>query len=84
MERGEEREDLSRVSFFFIVKDNVDPDALYHLNSPFLDELGTMRDARDHLQNCVYERFKGYIESTNKRFEKLEALISVSVPCFFI
>ncbi|KAF9896729.1 E3 ubiquitin-protein ligase traf7, partial [Lobosporangium transversale] len=37
---------------------------------------GTMRDARDHLQNCVYERFKGYIESTNKRFEKLESLIA--------
>ncbi|KAI1312258.1 E3 ubiquitin-protein ligase traf7 [Mortierella claussenii] len=37
---------------------------------------GTMRDAKDHLQNCVYERFKGYIDSTNKRFEKLEALLA--------
>ncbi|KAG0002404.1 hypothetical protein BGZ65_002660 [Modicella reniformis] len=37
---------------------------------------GTMRDAKEHLQNCVYERFKGYINSTNKRFEKLESLLS--------
>ncbi|KAF9542570.1 Pre-mRNA-processing factor 19 [Mortierella hygrophila] len=31
---------------------------------------------KEHLQNCVYERFKGYIDSTNKRFEKLESLIA--------
>ncbi|KAG0092777.1 E3 ubiquitin-protein ligase traf7 [Podila epicladia] len=37
---------------------------------------GTMRDSREHLQNCVYERFKGYIESTNSRFAKLESLIA--------
>ncbi|KAF9404837.1 E3 ubiquitin-protein ligase traf7 [Podila epigama] len=37
---------------------------------------GTMRDSREHLQNCVYERFKGYIESTNARFAKLEALVA--------
>ncbi|KAF8938738.1 E3 ubiquitin-protein ligase traf7 [Dissophora ornata] len=37
---------------------------------------GTMRDAKEHLQNCVYERFKGYIDSTNKRFEKLESLLA--------
>ncbi|KAF9585585.1 hypothetical protein BGW38_001671 [Lunasporangiospora selenospora] len=35
-----------------------------------------MRDLRDHLQTCVYERFKGYIEVTNKRFETLESMIS--------
>ncbi|KAF8975921.1 hypothetical protein BGZ46_008724 [Entomortierella lignicola] len=38
--------------------------------------LGTMRDAKEHLQNCVYERFKGYIESTNNRFAKLESLLA--------
>ncbi|KAF9180927.1 hypothetical protein BGZ50_005838 [Haplosporangium sp. Z 11] len=37
---------------------------------------GTMRNSKEHLQNCVYERFKGYIESTNKRFEKLESLLA--------
>ncbi|KAF9320185.1 hypothetical protein BG003_006994 [Podila horticola] len=35
-----------------------------------------MRDSREHLQNCVYERFKGYIEATNGRFAKLESLIA--------
>ncbi|KAI7829546.1 WD40-repeat-containing domain protein [Gamsiella multidivaricata] len=38
---------------------------------------GTMRDAKEHLHNCVYERFKGYIDFTNKRFEKLESLLAV-------
>ncbi|KAF9123354.1 hypothetical protein BGW39_009023 [Mortierella sp. 14UC] len=37
---------------------------------------GTMRDSKEHLQNCVYERFKGYIDSTNRRFEKLESLVA--------
>ncbi|KAG0322526.1 hypothetical protein BGZ99_003282 [Dissophora globulifera] len=35
-----------------------------------------MRDAREHLQNCVYERFKGYIDTTNKRFEKMESMLA--------
>ncbi|GJJ73643.1 hypothetical protein EMPS_06001 [Entomortierella parvispora] len=35
-----------------------------------------MRDSKEHLQNCVYERFKGYIDTTNKRFEKLESMLA--------
>lgn len=68
---------MSRTFFY----DNVDPDAF--VSPPLWMNIGTMRDARDHLQNCVYERFKGYIESTNKRFEKLENLISVSALSSF-
>ncbi|KAG0220537.1 E3 ubiquitin-protein ligase traf7 [Mortierella sp. GBA43] len=40
---------------------------------------GSIRDAKDHVQNCVYERFKGYIDATNKRFERLESLLSYNV-----
>lgn len=43
-----------------------------------------MRDLKEHLQNCVYERFKGYIDSTNKRFEKLESLIAVRLFSFIV
>ncbi|KAG0208052.1 hypothetical protein BGX28_000872 [Mortierella sp. GBA30] len=37
---------------------------------------GTIRDSKEHLKNCVYERFKGYIDTTNKRFEKLESILA--------
>lgn len=61
------------------------PDIVFpRFTSFFLELIGTMRDAKDHLQNCVYERFKGYIVSTNKRFEKLESLLSVSTLPKFV